>query len=136
MVTDFKKNKKSHLVHPVFLHAGGVAIILLTIGLVVANLRLYHIKQELTMQLAQLNNQVTDLKSQNTNLSQGIENANAGNSQYIEKVAREELDLQQPGEKTVSFIMPETPEQKNGTVQKNHWQAWLGNAWSWLKNRL
>ena len=75
--------------------------------------------------------QIEEIKNRNTALEQGIQKAN--DSQYIEKVAREELDLQKPGEKTVSFIMPEPQNKESTAGQKNIWQAWLSNVWNWLK---
>ncbi len=127
MVTNFKKKKQVNPVKTLWITIGGVALAVIAIVLIIANIRLYHTRQELNSQIKTLQNKVGEIKQQNDRLSQGIQNAN--DSQYIEKVAREELDLQKPGEKVVSFINPPAVPQQGDVNSKNvleSWLAWVG----------
>jgi hypothetical protein len=54
----------------------------------------------------------------------------------MEKVAREELDMQKPGEKVVSFIVPKPqvkPEPEQDISKK--WFGWLSDSWNWVKSK-
>ena len=96
-----------------------------------ANFRIYQKKQELNYQIKTLQQKVTDIKKQNDNLTQEI--ANAQNQAYIEKVAREELDLQKPGEKVFSFVQTQPQVEPAPPSPKSIWQqftAWIGE---WIK---
>ncbi len=132
MVTDFKKKKKGSIGRRLTWHVGGVLVLGMLAVLVVANLKIYHKKQELAAQLANLHRQVKDLQASNGDLRQKIEKSD--DPQYVEKIAREELDLQKQGETAVSFIMPQAQDKNIEASQKNTWQAWLGGAWNWIKN--
>lgn len=70
--------------------------------------------------------QIKDIEQNNNQLQWGIENAD--DSQYIEKSAREELDLQKSGEQAVSFIIPKIDIQEVDTAKHNFLQKW----WGWI----
>ena len=109
----------------------GLAVILGICGvLVFANARMHKKRAELATQVASLENKIQDMQNKNDELKKGI--AKSADEQYIEKVAREELDLQKPGEKVYSFIMPEKSEENADQSKKNFLQNWLG----WLSNLL
>lgn len=99
--------------------------------LVVANVRIYKKKQQLNAQIQSLENKIAETKARNNELKVGIEKSN--DEQYIEKVAREELDLQKPGESVFSFVKPEEENQEEKNKQKNIFQAWLGWIGGWFK---
>ena len=80
-----------------------------------------------------LKNKIQELEDRKVSLKKGIENSN--NQDYIEKVAREELDLQKPGESVVSFIRPD--DNGKNQNQNDDWLAGVGNLWdsfiNWFK---
>ena len=81
---------------------GGVCLLIIAGVLVVANLRMYQKKRELDYQVTSLENKIQGMRQKNTQLEQGI--AKSDDEQYIEKVAREELDMQKPREQMVFFF--------------------------------
>ena len=137
MVTDFKKNKKVDASKTAVLILGIILLVGLCIYVSIATFHIYQKKKELLSEMQDLQKQIQDIKAKNNQLQLGI--SNTDNSQYIEKVAREELDLQKPGEKVVSFIMPSPEPQKTTVEKKNTFQVWLsylGNTWQWIKRKL
>jgi len=132
MLSDYKKKKKGSFRDKFLFHLGGILVIVVAIVLVIANINMYEKSKAFTGQVSDLQQQIQNLKNQNQSLQQGLSQEN--NDQYIEKVAREELDLQKQGETVVSFVMPQNQSSKNNAQQTNSWQAWLGGAWSWIKS--
>ncbi len=133
MVTDFKKNKKRNIARYFLLHTGGMLILCVFVILVIANVKIYQKRKEFITQVADLQSKIKEIQTRNNNLAQGISKEN--DSQYIEKVAREQLDLQKQGETAVSFIMPQSEVKKVDTQNKNALQGWLGSVWQWIKSR-
>src|SRR6185436_15913020 len=107
MATDFQKKKKSGYLHYIAIAGAAMAVLVLGIMLVIANINIYHRKQQLDARIQSLKAEITDLQKENTGIQQGIDNAT--NSAYVEQVAREQLDLQKPGETVVSFV--QTPSE-------------------------
>ena len=131
MVANFKKkNNNGALRKKILLHVGGGAAIILLVVLLVANIKMYQKRREFLVQAASLQNQIKDLKKSNGNLQEGI--AKENDPEYIEKVAREELDLQKPGETAVSFVMPSPAEQKPDG--QNIIQGWFLKSLEWVKS--
>ena len=133
MVSDFKKNKKGRVWKKITLYLFGLIAVFLFIFLIVSDIKVYKKKQELSQQLKGLENKIEETKKKNEELKAGIKSA--GNSDYIEKVAREELDLQKPGEKVVSFITP-SPAPSPGNSESNgllqYFFASFSNFWNWI----
>ncbi len=129
MVHDFKRKKKSFKPHAM-IWLGAVALLVVAACLVFADIKMYHKRQELNAQVKTLQQKIADTQKSNQQLQQGISQAN--NDQYIEKVAREELDLQQPGEKVISFIQPPN-QQTVPQAPQNFLQSWLGWIGGWFK---
>lgn len=131
MVTDFGKKKKHHRTRLAIV--GGFVAFLVLFGFIfflVANIRIWNKKKELNKQVQSLQQTVEQLQQKNQQLQQGIDNS--GQAQYIEKVAREQLDMQQPGEKVFSFIVPPPAPVQQTDNQKGWWQKvgdWLGGLW-------
>ena len=130
MLSDYKKNKKGGVAKSWAMRFWGMVVLLLVAVLVIADIHMYKKRQEFTAQTAALARQIQDLKDQNTALNQDI--ANADNDQYIERVAREQLDLQKQGEHVVSFIMPATQSSKANTANQNVLQNW----WKWISKHI
>ncbi len=129
MVTDFKKNRKRSYLADFWWWFGGILILVFVVVLIIANVKIYKKRQEFLSQVASLKQQIQVIESRNIQLKQGIEKSN--NIDYIEKIAREELDLQKPGEKAISFIMPKAEAQKSIVTEQNFMQNW----WQWLKDK-
>ena len=105
-------------------------MLVLVVFLAVANIKIFKKRQEFLAQISDLKNQAQELKNKNTDFEQGI--ASTDDPMYIERVAREELDLQKPGEKAVSFIMPPAEPQKTDGASQSSLQSWFASIWGWL----
>lgn len=128
----FKKKKREFSKNHFFIKIGGILLLIVVAGLLFADFKIYQKKKELLSQVLTYENQIAQIKKRNEALKEGI--ANSSNSDYIEKVAREELDMQKPGEKVVGFIMPkQKPEQAQ--TKDNSWLGWLSGAWGWIKSK-
>ena len=129
-MADFNK-KRNNPYRRFFLKAGAVALLAVLTLLVVADIKVYRRKQELRAQLSRLEKRVQELKNQNATLQERT--ARADDSAYIERLAREELDLQKPGEKVVSFVKG-VQQPQDDSMQKNGFSAWVGSTWDSLIN--
>ncbi len=129
MSADFRKNKDPF--HKIIFAAGEILLLVIFIILIVADIRVYQKKQKLASELENLKNNIQDFQKKNDDLKQGTLNEN-NNQYYVEKVAREELDLQKPGEKVVYFVK-QSDQQKENQGQKNILQNWLGWFMGFLK---
>jgi len=133
MVADFKtKRKKAGVLGLIALSA---AILIAFVFMIVADIRVYKKKQNLISQVSALQNKIQEIKMRNENLQKGI--ANIDDSEYIEKIAREELGLQKKGESVVAFVMPEAQAIKEQENLDNSFSAklllnWLNDKWKWL----
>jgi len=121
---DFQKKNKASRLHNVFIAAAALVVLVICIMLVVANINIYHKRQQLNARIESLKSQVENLQKENDNLQNGITNADS--SAYVEKVAREQLDFQKPGETVVSFVRTEPPSQTQKPDNKNILASWLG----------
>ena len=139
MISSFKKKQKSNTPDS-FFSSPLVKIFLLTviIFLVFANVNVYKDKNKINLQIDSLKQKLQNMQKKNDTLQNGI--AKADDKDYIEKVAREELDLQIKNEKVITFTMPKV--QKKEEINTNAdfldiktWLGWLSNSWQWIKNR-
>ena len=124
MVADFRKKQKYYSKNRLLLLCGGAVVVLVCALLIIADMGIYSQRKALALQIKNLETKVQDLTDKNASIKEQI--AKSNDQQYIEKVAREELDLQKSGEKVVSFIVP--PSQASSSVgeKKNAFEAWLG----------
>lgn len=123
MVADFAKKQKSG--DKLMLKVLSVLFLCLAVFLIVANIKLYQKKKVLLTQVQNYTDQIKKIQESSKKLQDEI--ANTNNSDYIEKVAREEANMQKPGEKVVSFIMPQAkPAEK---PKDNSWTAGLSSFW-------
>ena len=129
---DFKKKQKGELdLKHFFLRAGAIFIICLMAFIIIADVRIYQRRKGLEAEVSKYEQQIKQLKERNTKLEEEI--GNSDNPDYIEKIAREEQDMQKPGENVVSFIMPEG--QVKEEVKQNFWNTnnWFGCISAWFK---
>ncbi len=130
MLPDFKK-KKNNILKQFLLVTGGILILIFIGLLIVSNVRIYYKRQKLISQIESLKNKIEDIKNKNSELKKGILEMN--DVEYLEKVAREELSLQKPGEKAFSFIKEQNQSAKDGQGKKSFWQSWVGWIGGWFK---
>ena len=131
MVADFKR-KQNNPLGKFFIILEGLLILLVMVSLVIANIRIYQKREKLISQIEILKNKIQGTKNKNNDLKENILRAN--DDQYTEKIAREELDLQKPGEKVFSFIKESNHQQEDNQGNKNFLQDWIGDIWQWIKN--
>ena len=108
MIHNFRKNKKASRFSSILLKLGIVFICCLILLTAFANIKIYYKRKQLLAQVSNLENKISQIKNQNAGLELQIEKS--GDVQYVEKVAREELGLQKPGEKAYSFINENEPK--------------------------
>jgi len=131
MIADFKK-KQNGLQGRFLLLLGGVVVLLIIILLIIANIKIYQKRQQLISRIQTLENKIQEVKEKNYDLKEGI--SNSDNDEYTERVAREELDLQKPGEKVFSFINEkESNKEENNTNKNNILKVWFKTIIDWFK---
>lgn len=139
MLANFnKKQKRVFSKKKLYFIAGGFFFLIASVFLILADIKIYKEKQKLNVQLLNYKKQIEEIEKKNKALQEGI--AEAGNNNYIEKIAREQLDLQKQGEKVVTFIMPQQKPQVQKEEQQNFLNfnaltGWLSQSWNWLKAR-
>ncbi len=127
---DFQKKTKNPY-RRFFINLGALAIVGILITLVVADVKVYQKHKELDTQVLGLKQKVENLKQQNAQLKEGM--ARQDDPAYIEKVAREELDLQLSGEKVISFVQASNQKAVTPATKPNVLQLWLGWIGGWFK---
>ncbi len=134
---DFNKKQRDKFSASKFLlKAGGVLFLVVAVVLIYANFKIYQKKQELANQVNDYKKQIEEIQERNRTLKEEI--ANSDNPEYIEKIARDQANLQKPGEKVVSFIMPKEQENKEKKSEnffaRASLSAWLSGMWQFIKN--
>jgi cell division protein FtsB len=130
---DFKKKQKSEFILKAFFIRVGAFLIFAFAGiLIISDIKIYIQGKSLKQEVAKYENQLTQLKEQNKKLEEKI--ANSDNPDYIEKVAREEQDMQKEGETAVSFVFPENNNSKNAAASGEFENlGWLASFTNWIK---
>lgn len=136
MVSDFnKKQKREFSANKLLVISGAILFLVIALLLFFANFKIYLKKQELIKEVNSYKKQIEEIQKKNKTLEEGI--VKADDKDYIEKIAREELDMQKEGENVVAFVMPEnsaTQEKKTESFWSiNYWFGWLGQLWNWIK---
>jgi len=127
MVANFRKKQKSGTPDSFFSSPFiKVGFLIIIIFLIFADIKVYKEKNKLDRQIDNLEKKIQTMQDKNNMLEEGI--ARSDDREYIEKIAREELDLQMKDETVVSFIMPKQQEDENKEADKNYWNPknWLG----------
>lgn len=131
MISDFKKKQKSKSPNNnLILILSLILSLIIFIFLIIANLRIFQKKQELSLQLINLEKQTEEIKNNNTKLKEGIQKAT--DNDYIEKVAREQLNLQKNDESTAIFLMPKPQEEK--AKNQDNQSNWFIKIWQNIIN--
>ena len=136
MIANFKKKQKSNSTDSFFSSPFiKIFFLIIIIFLVFADIKVYKDRKKLNLRIDNLKERIQEIKDKNNILEQGI--AKSDDKDYIEKIAREELDLQTKDEKVVSFIMPKDQQKEevspdSGFLNFKNWLGWLSNSWQWL----
>lgn len=131
MIANFRKNKKVSHRHNIFsLILIGIALLLIIGFLAVTNLKISQRRAKFVARIEALKKEIAILEQKNKELKEGI--SQAGSQEYLEKVAREQLDLKAPGEEVV-VVTKEKKEEKAVEKEKNFWNP--QNWWGWLKSK-
>lgn len=96
-------------VHPIFTNKFffGLAIVILLV-FVVLDARQYQQHKQVADEIQSLKNQSNQLQQQNNDLQNLVTNWQSNAAENTDKAAREQLNLQKPGEKVYSFTIPAT----------------------------
>ena len=99
-------------------------LILAAIGfLVFSNLQINKRRTELTLRLESLKKEIEILVEKNQELTAKI--SKTQKESYLEKEARERLNLKKPGEEMVVVLSPEKSEENETEEKKSFWQKFL-----------
>ncbi|MEK7061820.1 MAG: septum formation initiator family protein [Patescibacteria group bacterium] len=138
MITNFNKKQKSNTLDS-FLSSLLVKLffIIIIVLLITADIKVYKDRKKLTLQINNLKEKIQAIQKKNNTLEYGI--ARADDKDYIEKIAREELDLQIKNEKVITFITPKLEPKEEINPSSNFlnlktWLGWVGNSWQWILN--
>jgi cell division protein FtsB len=89
-----------------------------------SNLQMGQRRQQLLSRIKDLQKNITAIEQRNEELKANLFSMTDEN--FLEKEAREKFQLQKPGEKVVSIIMPSgTPESTSNETSKTLWQQIL-----------
>lgn len=137
MITKFERRKKRIYAATNFLGIIiFVFILIATTYLIVSNIKINQKRNKLNTQIETIKTEIKDFENKNESLKEGI--SRAGEDEYIEKVAREELSLQKGGEKVVGFILPaegQGESEKKDYWQPKNWWAFLKDGLGWIKSK-
>jgi len=125
-----KKQKEKISLANFFIRVGAIFIICILLFLVITDIKIYQKRKKLQTEIAKYEQQIKEIKLRNAELEERVENSD--NPDYIEKIAREEQDMQKSGESVVSFIMPE--EKQEIEEAKNNMNDWFGQLANWIKS--
>ena len=133
MLSKSRKNKKRVSVKNIFFSIGlGIFFLAVIIFLGVTNWRINQRRIQLASQLEAIKKEVEAAEQKNQKLKS--EAAQVGTQDYIEKVAREQLNLKAPGEEVV--IVSGDGEQKPEESVEQERKFWDPRGWwEWIKSK-
>lgn len=127
MVAKFKKNKKiksfKDKIFSVFL----IGLVLFIIGfIVVTNWKINKRRGELIDRVSLLKEEVQKLEEKNKELKE--KKLDSESEDYLEKVARDQLDLKKPGEEVV--VIQKEEEEKEEEEERKSWWDKFKSIWT------
>ena len=118
MVSKFKRNKKG-LKNKIF-SGFFVVLILFVVGFIIyTNWKINRRRQELIDRVSVLRGEVQELEQKNRELKEKKDKA--GSEDYLEQVARDQLDLKKPGEEVVVVQKEDSSEENQEEEEKKSW---------------
>jgi len=119
-----RRKKAGSSLRTIFLSIFLGTLILAAIGfLVFSNLQINKRRTELTLRLESLKKEIEILVEKNQELTAKI--SQVQEESYLEKEARERLNLKKPGEEMVVVLSPEKSEENETEEKKSFWQKFL-----------
>ncbi len=126
MVSQFRKNKKENFRKDIFFSILLGVLLILVIGfLVTTNIKINRRRTELTDRITTLKQEIGTLEEKREELKEKV--SQAGSEEYLEKVARDQLDMKAPGEEVV-VVIKEDEEKEEEEKEKRGW-------WEWIKSK-
>lgn len=123
MLPRLRKFQKRNEPPPTLFYAlAGLFVFAMLLFLANSNWKLYKKRTELEGQINALQNEVTSLEERNRELKSGI--VETQTPEYIERTARERLNLKKPGEKVVAVVIPESQKTASQEQKKRWWENW------------
>ncbi len=127
MVSQFRKNKKRNPGKDIFFSILLGVLLVLVIGfLIVTNIKINRQRTELTDRIATLKQEIGILEGKREELKEKI--SQAGSEEYLEKVARDQLDMKAPGEEVIVITKGDEEEKEEEEKEKRGW-------WEWIKSK-
>lgn len=125
MVTKRKKKRKQFKTILFYIFFGSGCLLIASF-LFVTNLNIHNKRQELSARIEILTTEVKRLEERNTSLKESA--AYVETEDYLEEVARNQLDMKKPGEE-VLVIQKEETEKKPEEEQKESWWDKIKSFW-------
>ena len=126
MVAKFKKNKKIKSIKSKAFSVFLIILVLFIIGFIVAtNWKINKRRGELTNRISVLKQEVEKLEQKNRDLKE--KKSETESQDYLEKVARDQLDLKKLGEEVV--VVQKKEEQKEEQEEEKSWWDKFKNIW-------
>lgn len=128
-----RKNKKFFFLVLLVVLAGVLLVFLITL-----NLKIIQERAKLQRELTNLQRELQKSQAGREELITKMSKAQSGD--YLEKIARQDLNLQKEGEKVVAFVIEEREaEQEKEEEEKSFWQKildWLLKILDWFLEKL
>jgi len=125
MITKKIRKRKSNLFFSIILIFGLLAVISF---LVIGNWKMNQRRAELNSRIENLKKEIEELEKKNRELQAGLSQLEG--EAYLEKEARERLNLKKPGENVVVVLPPKEGEEKP-EKSKNFWEK----IWETIKSK-
>ena len=127
MVAKFKKNKKIKSLKDKVLSLFLIGLVLFIIGfIVVTNWKINKRREELIDRVSLLKQEVERLEEKNKELKE--KKIDSESEDYLEKVARDQLDLKKPGEEVI--VVQKEEEQKEEEEERKSWWDKFKSIWT------
>jgi cell division protein FtsB len=98
-------------------------LIFISVGLIIGNLKVKQKREILYQKMEKVKKEMEKLSHQNELLQSEISKKQT--QDYLEKVAREDLNLKKEGEKVVAFPILEKEEKEEESEKQSLWQKFL-----------
>ena len=122
MIAKFKKNKKIKSIKGKVFSVFLIALVLFIIGfIVITNWKINKRRNELTDKISLLKQEVQKLEEKNKELKE--KKLDSESEDYLEKVARDQLDLKKPGEEVI-VVQKEPAFTKSSSELKKEKSWW------------
>jgi len=127
MISRSRKNKKRNFRKDIFFSIlFGIFLVLIIGFLITTNIKIGKRRAELANRIATLRQEIGILEGKREELEEKI--SQAGSEEYLEEVARNQLDMKAPGEEVVVITKGDEEEKEEEEKEKRGW-------WEWIKSK-